>query len=220
MSEKLIKYIACPKCSQQSETEVICSVNTIDMPSARELIFNEKMFNWKCPKCGFSTKLMHPLLYNDIERQFMVYYIPKVERSQIADDRLEKDFSDLSYIKKRVVPDLNSMKEKIVLLERGLNDMAVELTKLAVSEVVAKTTGRNICAGYFSDMDKEKNSISFQFFIGTDCRSYMQTTRLEVYNRSLEIVKQCFPNEEKRSGFININRSWAKNALQKYKNSK
>lgn len=220
MSEKLIKSITCPKCSQQSETEIICSVNTITTPSARELIFNENIFRWKCPKCGFRKKLMHPLLYNDIENKFMIYYIPKVERSQVADEKLEMEFSDLSYINKRIVPDLNTMKEKIVLFEKGINDMALELTKLAVSEVVAKSTGLTVYAGYFSDMNKEKNSISFQFFVGTNFRSYMQTTRLEVYNRSLEIVKKYFPNEQKRSGFLNINQNWAKNALQKYKNSK
>ncbi len=218
MSEKILRYVPCPKCSQQSECEIICSINPINEPKARQLIFDESIFRWKCPKCGFRTKMMHPLLYNDIENKFMVYYIPKVERRQLADEKTEKEFSELSYIKKRVVPDINSMREKIILFENNINDMAVELTKFAVSEVVAKSTGLTVYEGYFTDMDKEKNTISFQFFVGSDRRSYLQTTRLEVYNRSLDIIKKYFPNEEKRSGFLNINKIWAKNALIKYKN--
>lgn len=220
MSEKLSRYIPCPKCSQQSETEILCSMNTVSEPKARQFVFDESIFRWKCPKCGFRKKMMHPFLYNDIENKFMIYYIPKVERRQLADDKIEKEFSELSYVRKRVVPDINSMKEKIVLFERNINDMAVELTKYAVSEVVAKSTGLSVSAGYFTDMDKEKNSIGFQFFVGSDCRSYLQTTRLEVYNRSLDIVKKYFTNEDRRSGFLNIDKRWAKDALQKYKNSK
>lgn len=220
MSEKLTRYIPCPKCSQQSETEILCSLNTVTEPNAHRFIFDESIFRWKCPKCGFRKKMLHPLLYNDINNKFMIYYIPKVERRQIADEKIEKDFSDLSYIKKRIVPDTNSMKEKIILFENGINDMAIELTKFAVSEVVAKSTGLSVSAGYFSSMDNEQNSIGFQFFVGSDCRSYLQTTRLEVYNRSLEIVQKYFPNENKQNGFLNIDRNWAKDALRKYKNSK
>lgn len=220
MSEKLNRYIPCPKCSQQSDTEIVCSMNTVSNPDIRKLVFEENIFRWKCPKCGFRKKLMHPFLYNDIENKFMIYYIPNVERRQLADDKTEKEFSELSYIKKRIVSDTNTMKEKIVIFEKGINDMAIELTKYAVSEVVAKSTGLSVSAGYFTDMDTEKNTVSFQFFVGADSRSYLQTTRLEVYNRSLDIVKKYFSNEEKRSGFLNIDRVWAKDALQKYKNSK
>ena len=120
-------------------------------------------------------------------------------------------------VRKRIVPEINAMKEKIVLFESGINDMAVELTKLAVSEIVSKETGHNVYAGYFTDMNTEKNSISFQFFVGGERRSYIQSTRLEVYRRSLDIVKKNFSNVEKQAGFLNIGREWAKDSLDKYK---
>ncbi len=218
MSEKVEKYVTCPKCAQQCLSELICSVNTENDPAVRQAIFEDKFFRWKCKKCGFQTKLMHPLLYSDIKNQFMVYYIPKVERRQIVDERLEMEFSDLSYIKKRVVADVNSLKEKIVLLENKMDDMAVELTKNAVSEVVAKSTSRTVHSGYFMDMDKDNNAMTFQYFVGSDRRPYIQSIRLEVYNRSLGIVKKYFSGENKKSGFLNINDVWAKEVLKKYKN--
>ena len=219
MSEVISKYVTCPKCDQQSTVELVCSVNTEEDKSVREKLLDESFFRWKCKKCGFQTKLLHPLLYNDLKNKFMVYYIPKVERSRIADEKLEKEFSSLADIKKRIVPDVNGLKEKIILLENHYNDAAVELAKLAVSEIVAKSTGQTVHEGYCTEIDKAGNMISFQFFIGGDKRSYIQTTRYDVYNRSLSIVKENFPKLEKHTGFLNIDRSWAKEALRRYKNS-
>lgn len=219
MSELISKYVVCPKCEQQSTAELMCSINTLSDENARETVLDDGFFRWKCKKCGFQTRLLHPLLYNDIENRFMVYYIPKVERKRIVDEKLEKEFSSLSDIRKRLVADLNAFKEKIILLEKGYNDAAVELSKLAVSEVVAKSTGQNVYDGFCTDIDKENNSLSFQFFVGGDRRSYLQTTRFDVYNRSLSIVKEYFPDIDRRSGFLAIDRSWAREALRKYKNT-
>lgn len=219
MSERISKLVTCPKCGQQSPTDIMISGNTVDDGDLRDLVFSERIFMWKCKKCGHSTKYLHPFLYNDIGNRFMVYLIPKAERRIIADEGLEGEFRELSVLKKRVVPDVNSMKEKIILFERGINDFALELTKLAVADVVEKETSHNVYAGYFSEMDQTKNSISFQFFVGGEKRSYIQTTRLEVYKRSLDIVKKYFPREDRQQGFLNVGRGWAKSALERYKSS-
>lgn len=220
MADIVSKYVKCPKCGQQSMTDIMISGNTNDDKQLRELVFNERVFRWKCKKCGFSSKYQHPLLYNDIDRGFMVYYIPKVERMRVADEKLDAEFSELARVKKRIVPDINAMKEKIILFEQGLNDFAIELTKLAVADVVSKETQHNVYAGYFTEISEEKNNITFQFFVGGDRRSYIQTTRLEVYRRSLDIVRRYFPKEDAQGGFLNVGSDWAKKALEEYKNSK
>ena len=220
MAETVSKYVQCPKCEQQSMTEILISGNTVQDKYLRELIFDEKVFRWKCKKCGFSSRYQHPLLYSDIERGFMVYYIPNVERMRVADDKLDGEFSELVNIKKRIVPDINAMKEKIVIFENGLNDYAMELTKLAIADVVSKETQHNVYAGYFTEMSEEKNSVTFQFFVGGERRSYIQTTRLEVYRRSMDIVRRYFPKEDKQGGFLNVGSEWAKKALEEYKNKR
>ena len=219
MSGTFNKSVVCPKCRQPCATDIIISANTIDDRDVRDLVFSERIFRWKCPRCGFSTPYQHPFLYNDIGNRFMVYLIPKVERQRVSDQAIESQYRELASIRKRVVPDINGLKEKILVFEAGLNDMALELTKLAVADVVEKETAHTAYYGYFTDIDEQRNTISFQFFVGGEKRSYIQSTRLEVYKRSLDIVRKHFQNEDKQQGFLNIGRSWASSALERYKSS-
>ncbi len=216
MSEVVEKLVTCPKCAQKTSTRLECSANTENNKTIRTEIFDESFFRWKCKKCGFQTKLLHPLLYNDIANEFMVYLIPKVDRQQLIDQNLEEEFAELSHIQKRIVPDVNTMKEKIVLFEQGIDDMAIELTKLASADVVAKATSKSVYSGYFMSMDEDDNTVTFQHFVGIDRRPYIQTVRLEVYQRSLSILKTIFDNERLPKGFLNINSSWAKAVKKRY----
>ena len=219
MSELIRKNAVCPKCGQQSEVGVLCSINTESEKNALKKVLDDEFFKWECDKCGYQTMLLHPLLYNDIKKKFMVYYIPNVERSRISDEKLEKEFEELSDVRKRLVPDINALKEKIMIFEKGFDDASLELAKLAVSEVVGKSTGQTVYEGYCTEIDRTDNVLSFQFFIGGKKRPYMQTTRFDVYKKSSDIVKEYFPDINKQSGFLNIDRSWAKEALRKYKDS-
>ena len=169
---------------------------------------------------GIGTEATRATIIDDlIKRKFMIYYIPNVERSKIVDEKLEQEFSDLADIKRRVVPNINAMKEKIVLLENGYDDLAVELAKLAVAEVVAKSTGQNVYEGYCTDINRGDNVITFQFFLGGGRHAYLQTTRYDVYQRSLSIVQKCFSMVNSRKGFLNIDQTWAIEALRRYKST-
>lgn len=220
MSEIVTKSVLCPKCKQQTNTEILISANTVEEPDIRKKVMDESIFRWKCVKCGFTTRFQHPFLYNDIDNRFMIYYIPNVERNKVSDQKLEEEYKELSDIKKRIVPDINALKEKIVIFEHGYNDMALELTKLAVAEIVSKDTGYNVHSGYFTNMNEDDSTVSFQFFVGGDKRSYIQSTRLDIYKRSVGIVNKHFSKVENQPGFLNIGKNWAKESLENYKKLK
>ena len=80
MSESVTKSVICPKCRQQSSTNILISANTTEDADIRKNVLDESVFRWKCAKCGFNTRFQHPFLYNDIENNFMIYFIPQVER--------------------------------------------------------------------------------------------------------------------------------------------
>ena len=220
MSNVISKEVNCPKCGHTGSAHLYISINATNEPRFRDDLLSGKLLDYTCPSCGYQGRYTYPLLYNDMKRRFMVYLIPEIDRFQLEDRSLEEDYRNLKGIRKRITANFNALKEKIFIFESGLDDMAVELTKLAVSEVVAKDTGYNVYSGYFTEIDEEKNTISFQFFVGGDKRSYIQSTRLDIYRRSAGIVKKHLAGSELQAGFLNIGREWARESLDAYKNSR
>ena len=149
----------------------------------------------------------------------MIYYIPEIEREKITDEALEAEYSDLGDVTRRIVGSFNDLKEKIHIFESGLDDRAIEIAKIALNDVVSKRTGETVTGGYFSKYSLEEGSIGFTFFVGEDNEHLVQTTRIEIYNKSVEIA-DVYDNDKSSRSFLLINRDWARNALYKYKKSK
>ena len=161
MSDKVIKAIVCPGCGELSKAEIHTSINPARDKTIRKRVLDGELFDFRCPSCGYTAKLNYPLLYNDMKNRFMVYLIPKIDRFQLCDNELENKYSNLRNINKRIVPTFNAFKEKLFIFESGLDDMAVELTKLAISQTVSKKLGNiEVNEGYLSMYDRETNTKS------------------------------------------------------------
>lgn len=221
MSNIITKMVTCPVCGETARADIYISINVTNNKELRAKTMDESLFTWACPKCNNKARLMGPVLYNDMKHRFMVYLIPKVEHFQLADKNLEEKYKTLKHIDKRIVPDFNTFKEKIFIFESGLNDMAVELTKLAISEAVAKKLNIDkVDEGYLSMYNSENNTMGFTFYIGKDKHPYVQNARLEIYGKSLSVVNEIAVKDKKLKGFIKIDREWAENILYRYRRGK
>ena len=222
MPEKNVtKAIVCPMCGELSKAEIYTSINPAHDKTIRKKVLDGELFSWVCPACEHTARLKYPMLYNDMKNRFMVYLIPKIDRFQLCDKELEEKYSNLRNINKRIVPDFNSFKEKLFIFESGLDDMAVELTKLAISQTVSKKLGGvEITEGYLSMYDRETNTMGFTYFIGENRDPYVQTARLEIYGKSKGIIDRLAIKDKKLKGFIKIDREWAENILYRYKRAK
>ena len=148
---KVNKAVVCPMCGELGKAEIFTSVNVAKHKSYRDKVLDGELFSWTCPSCSYNARLTYPILYNDMKNRFMVYLIPKIERFQLCDKELEEKYSNLRNINKRVVSDFNSFKEKIFIFESRLDDMAVELTKVAISQTVSKKLGGvEVSEGYLA----------------------------------------------------------------------
>lgn len=218
---KVTKAIVCPMCGELSKAEIYTSVNPTIKKSMRERVLDGSLFECTCPNCKNKARLNYPILYNDMKNRFMIYLIPKVDRFQLCDKELEDKYSNLRNISKRIVPNFNTLKEKIFIFESGLDDMAVELTKLAISQTVSKKLEEtDISEGYLSMYNRETNTMGFTYFVGEKRKPYVQTARLEIYSKSKGIIDRFAIKDKKLKGFINIDREWAENILYRYKRAK
>ena len=219
MSNTEMKKISCPKCNHDNEVKIFKTVNATTDPQFREKLLAGQLFNFCCENCGYEATLRYPMLYNDMKNRFMVYYIPEIESERISDESLEAEYSELGDVTRRIVGSFNELKEKIHIFESGLDDRAIEIAKIALNDVVTKRTGESVTGGYFSKYSVEEGSIGFTFFVGENNEHLVQTTRIEIYEKSVEIANGYDIDQSSRS-FLLINRDWARNALYKYKNSK
>ncbi len=211
--------VACPQCGAKSEVKVFKTVNVTTDRNFREQLLSGEMLHFTCPSCGHEAELRYPLLYNDINNKFMVYFVPDVDRDKVTDEALEKEYGDLAGIRRRLVGDYNELKEKIHIFESGLDDRVIEVVKAALKDIVQKRTGDTVTGGYLSKYSVSEDRIGFTFFVGENHEQFVQTTRLEIYDKSAAVAKAVKEDENDRS-FRAVNREWARNALYQYKKSK
>lgn len=211
------KEVFCKECGAALNAKLYPCIRVPRDLHLRSKLLDSTLLNFECPSCGCAAQLSYPLLYSDIQRGFMVYLIPGVEKFCTVDSQLEEEYRELPGIIRRAVPDLNSLKEKIYCFENCLDDMALELTKLAISRAVADKFGvKRVEKGYLSMYDTGKNTIGFTFFVGDSGEAYLQSARLELYAKSLRIANKTAARDKARRGFLKIDREWADNIIYRY----
>ena len=130
MSKISSKPITCPSCNYKGEFKMYESVNVSLDPSLREKVLSGKIFEWICPKCGENLSIRYNLLYHDMDKSFQVYYSPQncSGINKMINDMLTK-YPGMRKIC-RTTDTLNGLIEKIYIFESGLNDIAIELSKV------------------------------------------------------------------------------------------
>ena len=215
MSLNELKTINCPKCGGSNKVLIYQSINPNDDYTLRRDLLNESLFIYKCNHCNFSARLTYPILYNDVKNRFMVYFIPNSEKQHLTERILEKENISTPYITKRLVTTFNDFKEKIIILETGLDDMAIELTKLALRVDINRNKNVDAREGYFCSY--EDTNLGFTFFTREDRVPFIANTQMQVYLKSKNIVKTLARKEKLEKGFIRIDRMWAQEKLYQYR---
>lgn len=135
MSASRIKNITCPKCGEAGEFIVYNSINTRENPELAKKLKDMTLFEYKCPKCGAVVFVDYGLLYHDVEKSVMIYYVRNdadAEKAEAIFRGKETDAADElkgRYIY-RVVRSYRQLKEKIMLFDENMDDRVMELAKL------------------------------------------------------------------------------------------
>ena len=221
MSNIIDKEVICRECGNSTVAQFYPRIRIPDDIQLKEKLFDGTLTHWECPECGCSARLSYPMIYSDLKRGFIIYLIPRAEKFCTVDEVLESLYPELASLRRRTVTTLNSLKEKIYCFENGLDDMALELAKLAVSRTVAKRFGvKRVDEGYLSMYDSENNTLGFTFFVGEQREPYLQSARLELYSKSVRIANEIAAKDKQRVGFLKIDREWADNIIYRYNASK
>jgi len=129
MSIRLNERVTCPKCGFVYEHECCPSVNAAADPALKERVLSGGICVTTCPSCKVVTRLVYPCLYQDPERDFAVYFLPRTEARSIPMNGMEALTEGMAVSTRRLVDDYTELMEKIAIFEQGLDDRVMELFK-------------------------------------------------------------------------------------------
>lgn len=146
MSQNHIIEIECPKCHRNGQFTVWDIMDTSTEPGLREKVFDGSAFVYTCPNCG--KRLLMP--YSSL------YIAPSYQTAIFFDFNSPDDYDyhplklshstliGLEGYTLRYVMGLNKLREKIQILEAGLDDVAVERMKYMIAHnSSSKFVGKN-----------------------------------------------------------------------------
>ncbi|HBX75258.1 MAG: CpXC domain-containing protein [Acidaminococcaceae bacterium] len=152
MSDVTKKMILCPHCHRTAYFNIWNSINTNTDPDTFEQVRNLSLFRFCCPYCGQTSTINYSFLYHQMDRSLFIYYVPEDEDIEPVEQILgtilngkQQDKSPdsgaeqagdaallnaLTNYRCRIVRTHKDFLEKLAILDAGLDDRLVELTKV------------------------------------------------------------------------------------------
>ena len=195
--------ITCPHCQAEHDYKVIDHINIDRNPELRAKVQDLSCFRIKCPNCGETALAVHPCLYHDMSNQFMVWLWPEQDKAPKA------EFDPLAGYRLRIVDSLNGFREKISILEHGLDDRTIEIMKLLLFSQLNRDL--DVVELLFHEYDERTGDFRFVAVLSDGAEQYAAMPGA-AYQRLHEDVDAYLytPGGE----FARIDMQWAQQALE------
>lgn len=132
LSVRETKTITCHACGGQHSFDAWKVVNAERDPEMKTRIMDGAAFIFTCPDCGGKTLAEYPMLYVDPEKRLMIQLLPGNRAAAGTEQQLAR-LQDLRGERLvRAVPSIETLMEKILIFDAGLDDRVIEKLKLLV----------------------------------------------------------------------------------------
>ncbi|RKJ38626.1 hypothetical protein D7X94_15595 [Acutalibacter sp. 1XD8-33] len=209
MSTEIVKDIICPQCGESQKYRLFSSINAKDNPDLKQSVLDETLFDWRCQRCNYFAAMAYPFVYVDNRARYVICAAPGGSGSAV-----ESTEQMQGYVKRRV-KNLAELKEKILIFDSGLNDVAVELVKNALCTIIRRSYDNARLHAYFSKVEGEK--MDFAIFLPRQPEPVYHSTRIEVYNQSQEVLRTLDYVEPEN--FITVDARLAKKIIEEYQST-
>lgn len=195
--------ITCPHCQAETDHKVLDHINIDRNPELRAKVQDLSCFRVQCPNCGETVLAVHPCLYHDMANQFMVWLWPEEGEAPHA------QFDPLAGYTLRRVDSLNAFREKINVLECGLDDRAVEIMKLLLFTQLNRDL--DVVELLFHALDDRTGELRFVAVLSDGAEQYAAMPGA-TYQRLREDVEDYLYTPG--ADFAVIDMAWASGALE------
>ena len=157
MSKFRIEPMVCPQCEQRDTLRLWEEINAKEDVTAKSRLLDGSLFEYRCKKCGYSTGVAYNCIYKDDEKHFIVYFAADGDNEgmKAAMDRIEEDANKMAVaglkynVRRRIVNDANTMREKVIIFEAGLDDRIIELMKILYVSAIRENRPEIAVVGCF-----------------------------------------------------------------------
>lgn len=128
---KLTKYtvedLACPQCGKVHKCKRYSVINVTEKPELKEDVLQNRLFVFHCDACGLTAPLTYESVYVDTKKQLLIYLAPEMtSNTQVA----IRAWEPVNFKTKRLVNNINDLKEKILIMDNMLDDRIIEFMKI------------------------------------------------------------------------------------------
>lgn len=132
MSKNHTEIIRCPHCGAESEFTIWDTINVELDPYLKEQVLWCKLYKFTCPECGAKEYCPYDFLYHDPKSKTMIYFqLEEPSEAKYDTSFIPKEFIEGYTL--RVVYGYDRLIEKILIIDSGLRDVAVERMKYMLS---------------------------------------------------------------------------------------
>lgn len=210
MSEQRTYPIRCPKCGQSLDAALYESVNVKTDPALKEQLMMNRLNAVTCGQCGLSFRVDKALLYQDPDRQLLIYWLP-VPEDQIEDG--EARFADWLAEMSRILPEgihgpsvhlvfnRTELVERIFLKEAGLDERLVEYIKYLI---YSKNAGKLAPAEKILLFNAQDSTESMLRFVVQDARTRQFESALDYGRDAYRALAETFGTDDKSADLLEL----------------
>ena len=156
MTERMTEYhleeMACPKCGHKHKLRKYRRINVTEKHRLKDDILGNRLFAFTCENCSFTAPLTYESLYLDSRKKLSILMAP--ETSEEVNEQIEVLNRALPG-RKRLVDNLNDLKEKILIADMQFDDRVIEVIKVMylgqLKEEMKDDTMLNILFDYYGN---------------------------------------------------------------------
>ncbi len=202
VSETTVK---CPACGAAQRFRLVMSVDALKDAAELGALREGTLNLFTCP-CGKSAQLAGRLVFTDSARGFFCQVCPGGAQ-QVDEAKAAFAQARLSGTQ-RVVPTLNALVEKLKVLDAGLVDWAVELTKTLLLASLGPDALNRVLL--FDGLEPGNATLRWLLFDEAGQRPQLVHSPLDAYTRGLEAWRPFEP-----TGEVLVDRRWAVETMAK-----
>ena len=191
----------CSRCAHEHEITIYKSINTAEDADMEARVLNGSLFMWTCPDCGCKNLVSYECLYHDPARKRMLWLLPRDKDDTAEMDAIARHARSLGGYTLRICPDLGSLIERILILNAGLDDVAVEICKYVIRGEWAQQGS----ASADTPLHLEEDQLLFSYPANGQMASL--TLGKNVYEDALGILSRN-PALQPSEGFQRVDAEW------------